>query len=713
MRINHNISALNAYRNLAVNNTNTAKSLEKLSSGLRINKASDDAAGLAISEKMRSQIRGLEMAERNALDGISLIQTAEGALSSSHEILQRMRELAVQAANDSYTKTDREEIQKEVNQLTSELNRIGNSTEFNNARLLDGSRVNTFTVDGKALKGAYPHVSTETGIQLTFANSDNLEVGIHTAKVTREVNGKMQPTPIEPTISSIFSNGIEATPAVTAADWTLTYQQAKNAQVIEVTPNSTGVNVADGITNLTEGDHNLTVSAEYVGLAFDNGTQSYTVPNPQVTTSGGTSAFSPANAFTANTNVKTGEWTITKLATGVEVSFLEDGQSTAITKTIGDNEPYGENGLAFQFDSSSLTMGDKITFSTVKANDTYNFSVKVDGQEQLVAANVPGIGTLPNITSTYAENGIVVGSDGISFEIADLAVGEYTFNVEHAQDEKFLLSKNGEEVDEVNVGETYSSNGLHFTMENATGLVDGQPISFRTENPVDAYTYRVSVDGKTPVTIAENQPDGYPAQAAGTDIQGLNFSGVNLTEGSFIYEIIETGSGKDESLSFQIGANSGQTVALEVNDMRAQALDVSSNAAGEEYVTLQDGTLQKVWYTEASNVNDGVSAANTEFAVDVTTHEKAQAAITVFSDAIQQVSSERARLGAIQNRLEYTVNNLRTMTENVTSSESRIRDLDMAKEMSTFTKNNILNQAAQAMLSQANQMPQGVLQLLK
>src|SRR6476619_7380794 len=139
MRINHNIAALNAYRNLDINNENTSKSLEKLSSGLRINRAADDAAGLAISEKMRSQIRGLDMAQRNALDGISFIQTAEGALSSTHDILQRMRELAVQAANDTNTDVDRSAIKEEISQLTSEINRIADTTEFNTKKLLDGS----------------------------------------------------------------------------------------------------------------------------------------------------------------------------------------------------------------------------------------------------------------------------------------------------------------------------------------------------------------------------------------------------------------------------------------------------------------------------------------------------------------------------------------------------------------------------------------------
>ncbi|AIQ26377.1 flagellin Hag [Paenibacillus sp. FSL H7-0737] len=139
MIINHNIAAMNTHRQLGVNTANTNKSVEKLSSGLRINRAGDDAAGLAISEKMRGQIRGLDMATKNAQDGISLIQTAEGALNETHSILQRMRELSVQSANDTNTASDRGELQKEVNELAKEITRISNTTEFNTKKLLDGS----------------------------------------------------------------------------------------------------------------------------------------------------------------------------------------------------------------------------------------------------------------------------------------------------------------------------------------------------------------------------------------------------------------------------------------------------------------------------------------------------------------------------------------------------------------------------------------------
>ncbi|SHH94497.1 flagellin [Virgibacillus chiguensis] len=146
MIINHNIAALNTHRQLSNNNGAVQNSLEKLSSGLKINKAGDDAAGLAISEKMRGQIRGLEMAQKNAQDGISLAQTAEGAMNETHAILQRMRELAVQSSNDTNTEQDRKELQKEVEQLTSALDDISTDTEFNTQKLLDGSFDATFHV---------------------------------------------------------------------------------------------------------------------------------------------------------------------------------------------------------------------------------------------------------------------------------------------------------------------------------------------------------------------------------------------------------------------------------------------------------------------------------------------------------------------------------------------------------------------------------------
>lgn len=624
MRINHNISALNAYRNLAVNNTNTAKSLEKLSSGLRINKASDDAAGLAISEKMRSQIRGLEMAERNALDGISLIQTAEGALSSSHEILQRMRELAVQAANDSYTDTDRAEIQKEVNQLTSELNRIGNSTEFNSASLLDGSRKNNTSTNGRVFAdGATSQYNAATGLDLTV--SGELEPGNYSINVKKSPAGAFLPNGQTTEVIELSTSDLTVT-----GTGTLTF--AGNGIAFDRSQGNPAPALNDKITlemiddnTFSVKDSSGTIDDTYtIGTEYNNHGITFTIEDAAGFAAGdkaeftidaeagtvgtlqqgfasgntGNNAVTFAQPITVSTAVETGDWSLTKDGTNWKVEFTPAGGTTpTVTDTVGEKDLYNNHGISFQFATIDMADTDKITFSTAAAEPFYKYTVEMGGVEQVVAPSV--------------------------------------------------------------------------------------------------------ADGVEPVVLAFDV------------VEGLSLNSLALKEGSFNFEVKEVTTGQDSSLNFQIGANAGQSVTLEVNDMRAQALNLSSKAAGEASVTLQNGTLQKVWYTTTSDVNDGVSAANTEFAVDLTSHEKAQAAITVFSDAIQQVSSERARLGSIQNRLEHTVNNLRTMTENVTSSESRIRDLDMAKEMSNFTKNNILNQAAQAMLSQANQMPQGVLQLLK
>lgn len=378
---------MNSHRQLNFNNTQSAKNMEKLSSGFRINRAGDDAAGLAISEKMRGQIRGLNMASKNAQDSISLIQTAEGALNETHSILQRMRELAVQSANDTNTTSDRKEIQKEIDQLTAEIDRIGNTTEFNTQKLLNGEKA-----------GLRDAVEAE----FTLQNNSRAEVSLDLGSL-----------------------------------------------------------------------------------------------------SSGQTGFSG-----------TGTVIITK--TGVDAS----------------------------------------------GNATYDVK--------------DPLGTLP---------GVALSSGKIS------------------------------------------ASGLSgITITNIDKLDTGESVT-------------VSIKG--------------------ADAGNQNVSG---------------------SLSMQIGANTGQNILIGIEDMRAEAIGVR-NASG-----------------------------NT---LDVTDAKKASAAITTINNAIETVSAQRSKLGAFQNRLEHTINNLGTASENLQAAESRIRDVDMAKEMMTFTKNNILTQAAQAMLAQANQQPQGVLQLLR
>jgi len=384
MRINHNIAALNTHRQLSVNNTGVQKSLEKLSSGLRINRAGDDAAGLAISEKMRGQIRGLETAQRNAQDGISLIQTAEGALNETHSILQRMRELAVQASNDTATDDDRKELQKEINQLVDEIDRIATDTEFNTQKLLNGS---------------------------------------------------------------------------------------------------------------------------FSGKKFQ----------------------------------------------------------------IGANE------------------GQEMTLS-------------------IAAMGSANMGTAGNQTATLTTTGLDFSTNGVDVTIGNTTI---TINQDYTGDAAALAAK------------------LNAAFQNTEG---------------------VSV------------------RANGADL---------IFEGSAAFTVVAADNGGSGGATQIGGASTSST----------------GTTTGATINTLKDASL-----TGSGGVQ---------------TQADAKAAITAIDNAIKTVSAERAKLGAVQNRLEHTINNLGTSAENLTAAESRIRDVDMAKEMMEFTKNNILTQAAQAMLAQANQVPQGVLQLLR
>ncbi|GFR36113.1 flagellin N-terminal helical domain-containing protein [Thermobrachium celere] len=459
MIINHNLNAMNAHRQLGINTVNAGKSMEKLSSGLRINRAGDDAAGLAISEKMRAQIRGLDQAARNSQDAISLIQTAEGALNETHSILQRMRELAVQASNGTATDDDRNAIQDEINQLISEIDRIGETTEFNTKKLLNGSQTQNVTI-----------------------TTNNSNIKSFTA----------------------FNAVLEGT------DY-----------------NVSVANVSKAAANLN--------SAGNTGLQAED-----------ITFSGG--------------NYDVGD---------------------KIEIVVSDGSAAGLKNLTLKVNGVSI---DTITNHDVTTDATFDSG---NGYELTVAAN--------------------------SFN-TELGSGNGTVQFDFAIEADYEITKGS------------------ATLFSATNLQT-------TDGNLRLGDFRATVD-KTLVANATNAV---------------------------------TVNGK--ALEFQIGANENQTTSLSISDMRSAALGI-----------------------QGLDVNDQVSA---------------KAAISTIDNAIKKVSDERAKLGANQNRLEHTINNLGTSSENLQAAESRIRDVDMAKEMMTFSKNNILAQAAQAMLAQANQQPQGVLQLLR
>ncbi|OCA89017.1 flagellin [Pseudobacillus wudalianchiensis] len=779
MRINHNIQALNAYRNLSQTMSSTSKSLEKLSSGLRINRAADDAAGLAISEKMRSQIRGLDMAERNSLDAISLIQTAEGALSSTHEILQRMRELAVQAANGTLEDTDREAIQKEVNQLTSEINRIGNSTEFNTKKLLNSKmspEARSLELNGTLNKGA-----TQIDGSTVKLNSATTELADGDYQVIiKDINTKdISVTPtvefpevmIDPTSSLIPGtyqiNTLESQtktisessqlitassilPTSSLVDGDTKQITLKKENSLDVTGNTLGItNLAVSDANSINDSDQFEVKITSGNTAITNGTASasnfitHLDIDPSTFTQTG-------NGFRLEFNEPTpGQFTVTlKDGAGADLSkavtldssvqnykfYKADGTELGVTFTTatdinsaltGNDGKYNEfnierklelhlNGAKIGETLAEDTAGD--TVITANGID-YTFSHNGFTDTQLNQSSTI------NTTSTFSYEGVefalgdeISVGDGIlvktSIDPSQYSAGNNDITLTIGTKSVFtgtLVDGNGNPV----AGEdaiTIDQNGS-FTFGDPTN------ISFKTGNLTDGSSIRFEVEGKT-VTNATLQTVGGTVVDTIEKIKTsstLSFVNGDLTMGigdlsNGTAGFTVKGGTTDLSIDLQIGANEGQSLKLGIKDMRSMALGVSADQPGKTMtITGKDGAQHIIRFTAISGVENG---KENEYAVDISTTESAEAAIIAFDQAIARVSAERSNLGAIQNRLEHTIANLQSANENLTSAESRIRDLDMAKEMSNFTKNNILNQAGQAMLAQANQLPQGILQLL-
>jgi flagellin len=585
MRINNNIMAMNTYRQLSVGSTAVSKSMEKLSSGYRINRAGDDAAGLAISEKMRGQIRGLNMASRNAQDGISLIQTAEGALQETHTILQRMRELAVQASNDTYEVKDRSEIQKEIDQLKEEIDRIASTTEFNTMKLLNGDRANTKQVTGVNFQGSGDTTvnAASTGLNVKLLpGEDALSVGDHTLEVTvtRNTRADINLTPLANDLGGtgngkgvIFTgDSIIADAAALADGWTLVYNSANN--------NFTLTNASSTVNDTIE-----------IGQAYNNHGLSFTIEDSGTIGNGETLTFS----------------------------------------TAGGDEAIGTNVVGW-------------TSGTAK-DATFNGAIQVRDDQELI--NYGG-GTI-EITLNADSGGsatVVVMDKGGNTVIEDVMTGTGVYN----------------------------AHGITFEITDY-GTTDGDKITINIAN--DTHKVEASLDGGAAKTIISDW-NGVSTNAVSdfTDFAGIELDqSAVFQNGVFNFTVEQTVTGEDKSLTFQIGANSNQSMKLDITDMSASALQVDQ--------------------------------------VKVDNYVDAQAAIDSIEAAIGKVSAERSKLGAVQNRLEHTIRNLDTSAENLQASESRIRDVDMAKEMMEFTKQNILQQAATAMLAQANQAPQSVLQLLR
>lgn len=558
MVVQHNLNAINANNKMNINVSGTKKATEKLSSGYQINRAGDNAAGLAISEKMRSQIRGLSQATKNANDGISLIQTAEGGLNETHSILQRMRELAVQSANGTYQDdTDREAIQLEVDALKSEIDRIASSTEYNGMKLLDGSLGGTTT--GTTDFGARYGVLISANTVVDGANNKLKEnLSLEGATLTSSVNG------VTVTLADAASGVGGENAQWDAAGTTLTInlkagQSYSQSQINDLIKNAT------------------MAKADAAGTP-----QTSTPADVELKLKSGVFTFQKAETF--------------KTSAGVRAASDDTDLVDYLINGTDQNDGYADT---IKFTSNNY------------GEDTRKLKIATD-----VAAGKEWIAT------TTANN-----------EGTGIKDGEFTLHL---------------------------ATGVEYTEEDIQNLLKQAGLD---------YTVTLT-DSKTPDGDKTFYAQKVVAEADATAIEiGKTTAGAGLGSDKL------TGTGK--GLTFQIGANG-------VEDQR---------------VTLSVGDM--------SSTSIGVGGA------DVSTQDAANKAIDMVDAAVKTVSMQRAGLGALQNRLEYTVNNLTTTNENLTAAESQIRDTDMATEMINYTKNNILQQASQAMLAQANQQPQAILQLLQ
>ncbi|MGE7664287.1 flagellin [Ureibacillus composti] len=536
MRINHNIAALNTYRQLGAANNAQGKSMEKLSSGLRINKAGDDAAGLAISEKMRGQIRGLDMAAKNSQDGISLLQTAEGALNETHDILQRMRELATQAANDTNTGDDRKEIQKEINQLTSEINRIGNTTEFNTQKVLDGGEVQRTgqTAGGEATGEAKAAVKTGTAV----ADSADLD-----SIAALKLDGQAV------TLTNVGALGDA---------YDMTDETKRNALATELQKD------IDAVAELKD-KYKVTIDADK-------------------------------------------KLTITSVATGKDAAVdLTGSDSGALTtlgltaeKVSGEDAPAGNsNGKEF---TATLQIG---------ANKGQAFTINIADMRAVALGIAKASGEAGGEATGEAKAAVKTGT-----AVADSA----------DLDSIAALKLDGQAVTLTNVGAL----GDAYDMTDETKR---NALATELQKDIDAVAelkdkYKVTIDADKKLTIT--------SVATGKD------AAVDLT-----------------------GSDSGALTTLGLTAEKVSGEDAPAGGAS--------GT-----FTSDPAVTDGTTNSLNESALDVSTHTNATNAIEVLDKAIAKVSAERSKLGAYQNRLDHTINNLGAASENLTAAESRIRDVDYA-----------------------------------
>mgnify|MGYP003638017168 FL=1 len=668
--INTNIASLNAQRNLNKSQNEQSVALQRLSSGLRINGAKDDAAGLAISNRLDAQVRGLNVANRNAGDGVSLAQTAEGALNSMTSSLQRMRELAIQSSNGSNSSLERASLQEEVEQLKTEIATIAEKTNFNGQTLLDGSFQNT---------------SFQTGANV----GDRIDVSI--AEVSAETLG----TDITSGLSSVSST--DSRSAMAAGDLVI---------------NGFAVGAADaGADGASSTDQNLSSIAMAASINKVSDLSGVTA-SVNATTVAGTEVTSVATGgnFTVN---------------GVTVNVGGSGDASTLAtdlQGVADaiNLKSGQTGVTASIDLNNIQQGVSLSAADGRNIDIVGAAAATAG----VAAADTYVGSY-TLTSKDGSDITISSNTGSSLENAGLEIGSYSGAKATAVSDTLggtALTAGDLVVNGVAVGATFSSYDTASTANKdssaisvaaAINLVSDQSGVTAAANTTQVTSANVAADTAGNATV-----NGVSiAFAAGT-------TGTTSEQVSLAVDAINSKTAQTGVTAQIVDDNQYELTAVDGRNIVVSGGTTFGAADGTTFGTVRlesGGPIEISTQDPAAITNSGFEVGTFGGSesgqqlknIDVSTAAGAESAITAIDNAINQVAREQAKLGAIQNRFESTIANNSVNSESLSAANSRIRDADFAAETAALSRSQVLQQAGISVLAQANARPQQVLSLLQ
>ena len=699
MVVKNNMTAINTLNTLNKNSSALSKSLQKVSSGMKINSAADDASGYAISERMRVQIRSLDQANQNTQNGSSMMKVAEGAVSSTVEILKTLKEKAVNAANDSNTDSDRQTIQKELDQSIDQINDNANVT-FNGKYLVDGSKNSKGNATYTALSNQSLAKDTKATTALTdlaARNGDSLEIR-DTDKVTVSYvqAGKTYSTTFQvkdektgdiATLQDIFSKAEDIDNKsqifATLANGSVSKAALEDGNTTQVAVNTAKGSAETNAKNYYDAVKKLDDTTKALGDLDDSSSVAGAAKKQIDDWNSATAAYKEALDGVGGTAANDAN---TTTSIGIDSTIKDSG---AYMDAVASNTAYqtiagsmaaaatgAQNGATTIDNALKVDVSTK-TSSTEIATEYKNALTGGSNLEKDIKAALDTIAAATTNTAEANQKMREVMTAGLGVANAAKALNDGTIATQ--------ITKNGTAKVDSEYAK-YSDAKTEYDTAKAAYDKTGKPqlLTGKTVGVAGSDDLVTTASGENAITITANTA-GVGGQISGlnisiTDSQGNVKKSANSALDSFEETIRAQNKSDDNAISLQVGAKANQSIKVGLTDMRAEALGLQGS----------DGTK-----------------------LNISTQNKANAAINVLDNAIQKALDQQTTIGSVESRLEYTSSNLTTASENVQASESTIRDADMAKEMTNYTKNNVLLQAAQSMLAQANQSSSNVLSLLQ